>query len=31
MIINLSQYCKDTPAVNNDNAIFDFTNNSLTD
>ena len=28
---SLRQYCKDIPAVNNDNAIVDFTNNSLTD
>ena len=27
----LWQYCKDTPAVNNNNAIVDFTDNSLTD
>ena len=27
---SLWQYTKDIPAVNNDNAIVDFTNNSLT-
>ena len=28
---SLWQYCKEIPAVNNNNAIFDFTDNSLTD
>ena len=28
---SLWQYCKDIPAVNNNNAISDFTNNNLTD
>ena len=28
---SLWQYCKDIPAVNNNNAIVDFTNNNLTD
>ena len=28
---SLWQYCKNIPAVNNDNAIVDFKNNSLTD
>ena len=28
---NLGEYCKDIPAVDNDNAIVDFTNNNLTD
>ena len=28
---SLWQYCKDIPAVNNNNAIFNFTNNNLTD
>ena len=28
---SLWQYTKDIPAVNNDNAIVDFTNNNLTD
>ena len=28
---SLWQYCKDIPAVNNDNAIVDFTSNNLTD
>ena len=28
---NLWQYCKDIPAVNNNNAIVNLTNNSLTD
>ena len=28
---NLWQYCKDIPAVNNNNAIVDFTNGKLTD
>ena len=28
---SLWQYCKDIPAVNDDNAVVDFTNNNLTD
>ena len=28
---SLWQYCKDIPAVNNNNAIVNLTNNSLTD
>ena len=28
---SLRQYCKDIPAVNNNNAIADFTDNNLTD
>ena len=28
---SLRQYCKDIPAVNNNNAIADFTDNTLTD
>ena len=28
---SLWQYTKDIPAVNNNNAIVDFTNNNLTD
>ena len=28
---SLSQYCKDIPAVDDDNAIIDFTDNNRTD
>ena len=28
---SLRQYCKDIPAVNNNNAIADFTDSNLTD
>ena len=28
---SLWQYCKDIPAVDNNNAIFNFTENNLTD
>ena len=31
MSVSLWQYCKDVPAVNNNNAIVDFTDNNLTD